>query len=217
MGPEEAPPRTRNDNMANPELENYVKVKTLDEIAIHHQTDKASQFSRTWAKPHDYCRHLERFFAPMRDHPLKLLEIGVGGGESIRTWLEYFPNAHVVGVDLVEKTNTWNTPGSKLHHRYKFCQGDQSSKTFWECFIADFGKNWDIIIDDGSHTGEHIITTFYALWPHVMSGGLYEVEDLAAAPGAAAWLRNLSVDAQQGASEIDSIYFSKELAIIRKA
>jgi hypothetical protein len=202
--------------MANPELENYVKRQTLDDIAIRHETDKASRFSRTYAKPHDYCRHLERFFAPMRDKPIKLLEIGVGGGESIRTWLEYFPCASVVGVDMVEKTNTWNTPHSTLHHRYEFCQGDQSSKIFWQCFIADFGKNWDVIIDDGSHVGEHIITTFYALWPHVSSGGIYEIEDLIAAPGAAAWLRSMSEGVHLGWSDIDSLHFSQELAILVK-
>lgn len=202
--------------MANPELENYVKRQTLDEIAIRHQTDKASAFDRTWAKPHDYCRHLERFFAPHRDNPIKILEIGIGGGESARTWVEYFPKAHIYGVDIVANTNTWNTPGSTLHHRYKFSQGDQSSKAFWISFLKENGAGWNIIIDDGSHTGEHIITTFYALWPFVLSGGIYEIEDLAAAPGAAAWLRSQAEHVHAGTCDIDSIHFSKELAILVK-
>ena len=200
-----------------PEVFNELyRMKTLDTIAIEQQTDKASQFSRTYAKPHDYCRHLEVFFAPRRDHPLKLLEIGVGGGESVRTWLEYFPNAHVVGVDKVEKTNTWNTPGSKLHARYKFCQGDQSSKTFWACFLADFGSNWDIIIDDGSHDSSHMMITFECLWPHLLSGGIYEIEDLGVAPKAREWLSQISADIHTRAMEIDSFYFARELAILRK-
>lgn len=191
-------------------------MKTLDQIGIAHQTDKASQFSRTWAKPHDYLRHIERFFEPMRQHPIKLLEVGVGGGESIRTWLEYFPNAHVYGVDIVQGTNTWNTVGSKIHARYKFIHGDQSSKEFWIQFLNENSVGWDIIIDDGSHTGEHIITTYYALWPHLLPGGIYEIEDLAAAPGAASWLRSQAEHVHAGTSDIDAIYFSKELAILVK-
>src|SRR5579863_4575669 len=75
---------------------------TLDQLMIKHQSDKASQFTRTWAKPHDYCRHLELFLEPIREMPVKILEIGCGGGESIRAWLEFFthPETQVVSVDI---------------------------------------------------------------------------------------------------------------------
>jgi hypothetical protein len=90
-------------------------MKTLDEIGIFHQTDKASQFTRTYAKPHDYLRHVEPFFAPMRPHRISLVEIGAAGGESIKTWLDYFDDALVFGVDIVQGTNPYNTVGSKVH------------------------------------------------------------------------------------------------------
>lgn len=193
-------------------------MKTLDEIAIHYQTDKASQFSRTYAKPHDYCRHLERFFEPMRDKPIKLVEIGVGSGESIRTWLEYFRNefAQVFGVDLNANTNEWNTPTSKPDPRYTFVHGDQSSKVFWASFIKMRGADWDVIDDDGSHLSSHITTTFYALWPHMKSGGVYIMEDLASAREAASWVSGIARDAFDGIGEADAAYFARELAILIK-
>jgi hypothetical protein len=190
-------------------------MRTLDEIAIQFKTDKASAFNRTYAQPHDYCRHLERFFKPLRDKGIRLLEIGVGGGESIQTWLEYFPFAKIYGVDINHSTNPWNTPGSPIP-RYTFIHGDQSNKVFWQSFIKVNGGDWDIVIDDGSHVGEHIITTFYSLFPHVSHGGIYEIEDLGVALGAAAWLRSQSEHVHVGASDIDSIHFSKELAILVK-
>jgi len=194
------------------------RMKTLDQIGIEHQTDKASQFSRTWAKPHDYLRRLERFFEPLRDKPIKLLEIGIGSGESAATWLEYFahPETRVFGVDIVSNSNTWNTPGSMLHPRYTFTQGDQSSKGFWAKFIATHGGDWDVIIDDGSHIGEHIITSFNCLWPHVKSQGIYEIEDLAVAPEAKGWLCSFGHVALSATEDIDSIHFSKELAVLIK-
>lgn len=186
---------------------------SLDEIAIKHQTDKASQFSRTYAQPHDYCRHLDRFFDALRYNPIKLLEIGVGGGESIQTWLEYFPQAKVFGIDMVHDTNPWNTPKLPPHERYKFIHGDQSSMVFWKSFVAMHGGDWDIIIDDGSHISNHMIVTFNFMWDFVKSGGLYEVEDLGVAPEADQFFHNQRVNSGRG---IDSIYFARELAIFKK-
>jgi hypothetical protein len=152
--------------------------ESLDSIAIREQTDKASVFTRTFAKPHDYCRHLELFFEPIRDKEIKLLEIGCGGGESIRTWLEYFPAAHVFSVDNVHSTNPWNTVTPTAHPRYQFVIGDQSDLTFWQCFVADYGSDWDVLIDDGGHYSNQVITTLNCMWSSIRSGGLYILEDL---------------------------------------
>ncbi len=190
-------------------------MKTLDEIAIHFETDKASQFSRTWAKPHDYCRHLEKFFEPWRSNPIKLLEIGVGSGESVRTWLEYFPNSKVFGVDLVSNTNPWNTPGAKTHERYVFSCGNQSDPKFWSKFVSAYGE-FDIIIDDGSHIAKDSIATFTALWTHVKSGGIYEIEDLKAMPDFSPFIGSINASVINGDGAFDSIYFARELCVIRK-
>lgn len=189
-------------------------MESLDTLGIKHGTDKASQFSRTYAKPHDYLRHLEMFFEPLRDKPIKLAEIGVGGGESVKTWLEYFPAAHIYGVDIVSGTNPYNTPGAKTHERYTFACGNQSKPEFWKKFVEVYGGEWDVVIDDGSHDSRDIQTTFRALWPHMNSGGIYEIEDLDAAPAAATWIRSFCPTV--GYDDIDSIYFARELAILRK-
>lgn len=201
-------------------------MKTLDQIAIEQQTDMATVFTRTYAKPHGYTLHLEKFFEPLRLKPIKFLEIGVGGGESIRTWLEYFPNAQVYGVDVVQNTNEWNTPKAPTHERYTFVQGPQQSETFWACFIADQFADWDIIVDDGGHYADGVVTTFRCLWPHLKRNGLYCIEDLGVdAPGSGFrcagfpnhmdFIKEKLDFVNQGAG-IDSLYFSRELAIIRK-
>jgi hypothetical protein len=191
-------------------------MKSLDEIGIAHQTDKASQFSRTYAKPHDYLRHLERFFEPMRDKPIKLLEIGVGGGESIQTWLEYFQDAHVYGVDIVSNTNDYNNPGYKPSDRYTFSCGDQSKPEFWKKFIEVYGGDWDVVIDDGGHLAMPTITTFKSLWPHVKSGGVYEIEDLKQMPDLHEWIGLQTAAIHLWLNDIDSIYFARELCVMRK-
>jgi hypothetical protein len=193
-------------------------MDSLDAIAQRHGTDKATVFTRTYAKPHGYTPHLETFFAPMREKPIRLLEIGVGGGESVQTWLEYFPQAQVHGIDFVKDTNPWNTPEAKPHERYSFCHGDQSCSTFWACYIANLGElQFDVVIDDGSHITMDIIKTFEVLWPRVAPGGIYEIEDLGVAPGTFPWLIDFVAALSAGTGDKASITFAKELVIIKKA
>lgn len=201
---------------------------TLDEIAVNHGTDKASSHP---VYGHDYARHYEKFFSPMRELPIKFMEIGVGGGESIRTWLEYFPNAKILGLDKVANTNPWNTPGTHPDPRYTFVSGDQTDMTMWECLRADHGNDWDVIIDDGGHYNNQIISSFNAMWPYVKSGGLYCIEDLGASygPGSvfviSGWLNHMEfirtimddMNTKPASPSIpDCFHFSKELIIIRK-
>ncbi len=201
-------------------------MKTLDELAIFHQTDRASVFTRTWGKPHNYAVHYSRLFEQLREQPVKLLEIGSASGEGVRMWLDYFRNGKIYGVDNVKDTCHWNVQGAKGD--FTFVWGDQSDNTFWECFKVDYGADFDIIIDDGSHYNDHIITAFNKLWPIVKPGGFYAIEDLNVAyppgtifvrPGAPNhmdWLRG-QIDRLNTTKEIDCIYFAKEIAVIRKA
>lgn len=198
-------------------------MDSLDTIGIRNQTDKASQFSRTYAKPHDYLRHMELFFAPLRDKPIKLVEIGVGGGESIRTWLEYFTFSLVVGIDNAHDTNPWNTAGIGTHARYHFHAADQTDLTFWKCFAADYGPTIDIAIDDGSHEPKAVQMSFGGLWPLIKPGGIYAIEDLGCGFTSSGWpthgefLASLTEPLMLvGVADIDSIYIAKELCIIRK-
>jgi hypothetical protein len=191
-------------------------MKTLDEIMIEVESDKASQFTRTYARPHGYTVHLERFFDPIRNDPIKLLEVGTGGGESMRGWLEFFPNARVYGIDIVSNTNPYNTPGTDIHERYTFSCGDQSKPEFWKKFVEVYGGDFDVVIDDGSHQSDDIMTTISCMWPHIKSGGIYEIEDLNSAPEAAKHIQAWANGIISGTSTADSIYFARELCVMRK-
>lgn len=198
---------------------------TLDEIAIKHGTDKATVHP---GNPHCYTPHYERYFDALKYEPIRFIEIGVGGGESIQTWLDYFPRAKVYGVDIVRDTNPWNTPIPKAHVRYQFVCGSQSDPTFWKCFAADHGGDWDVVVDDGGHTSEQIITTFNGLWHAVKPGGLYCIEDLGVAygvssvfltpnwPGHLELLRQIMDDINLKQNNVAELHLSNELAIIRK-
>ncbi|MGC4059467.1 MAG: hypothetical protein QM749_00865 [Aquabacterium sp.] len=132
---------------------------------------------RTKWNAQDYAARYERYFAPLRDKPIKLLEIGIGGyddpksgGESLRAWKRYFPKASIFGIDIADKR-------ALEEDRIRTFQGSQDDPVFLRNVIEEIGAP-DIIIDDGSHRNEHVIKSFQLLFPHLnASHGIYVVED----------------------------------------
>ncbi len=202
-------------------------MRSLDEIAISNGADKGSTHP---VHGHDYARHYQQLFEPLRLHKIRLLEVGVGGGESVRTWLDYFSIAHVYGVDIVEKTNPWNTPGSGVHPRYDFLQGNQSDPTMWACLAVNWGYPFDIIIDDSSHMSCDVVRGFSNAWPLLASGGFYALEDTGVTyttgtifhtpgfPTHFEWIHDKVSAANIGtkATEIDGVFVFSGLVILSK-
>lgn len=188
-------------------------METLDQIAERCGTDKATTFS---GRPGCcFAPHYDFIFEPLRDRSIRLLEIGVAGGASIRTWLDYFLRAEIVGVDI----------GDSLFRadRFTYVVGDQSSRQFWTKFLSEHSA-FDIIIDDGGHQNEQVVTAFDCLWPHVNKGGFYAVENLPIARGTGLvspgwpehmdWVKSkMPFDFD---SEFDALHFFRELVIFRK-
>ena len=140
---------------------------------------------------HGYTRFYDPLFEPLRPYPTRLVEIGVEKGKSMRAWQKYFSNhqSHVFGIgygnwqtELVIRcedalqTKTGATvglgPPCDLYH------GDQASNAFLNTFLKRTGGRFDIVIDDGSHVPDHQRITFESLWPAVVPGGLYAIEDV---------------------------------------
>jgi hypothetical protein len=118
----------------------------------------------------DYLRHYERIFAPWREQTFTLLEIGVAQGASLILWRDYFANAEIVGVDIDPQCKRFEGP------RIRIEIGSQDDPEFLLRLCR--GAYPAIIIDDGSHHADHIIFTFERLFPHLLAGGLYVIEDL---------------------------------------
>lgn len=126
---------------------------------------------------HFYTSHYETHFSRYRDQRIRLLEIGVGGyedpchgGESLRMWREYFHRGLIYGLDLHDKS-------SLDRPRLQTIQGDQSDPEALASIVAEIGP-LDIVIDDGSHLSDHVLTSFTELFPRLNSGGIYVIEDL---------------------------------------
>jgi len=125
---------------------------------------------------HRYTPSYHRIFGHLRDQPIRMLEIGVGGyrdpesgGGSLRMWAEYFPFANIIGLDRFEKT-------LDLPPRVTIVQGLQNDATLLARLSATHGP-FDLIIDDGSHCPPDVLASFSHLYPRMSPSGIYIVED----------------------------------------
>lgn len=141
-------------------------LPSLDELAVKWGTDKRIGI-------HSYTRWYEAMFEPRRLEAINVLEIGVQGGCSIRMWEEYFPNARIVGMDIDPRC------AALAGDRVEIVIGSQTDAAVAAALRQRFPDGFDIIIDDGSHVGEHQQATF-ALYLDALlrPGGSYIIEDL---------------------------------------
>lgn len=153
----------------------------LTALANRYLSDKGTQFNCA----HGYTRIYHTLLAPVRDAPLRLLEIGLLHGQlqaenadkipelgcpSLRMWADYLPRTNIYGFDIVDFT-------AFATDRIKIAQGDQGNRDNLEAFARAHGP-FDVIIDDGSHASHHQQITLGVLFQHLSPGGLYIVEDL---------------------------------------
>jgi hypothetical protein len=149
----------------------------LTELANRFGSDKGTKhFGR-----HYYTRIYKELFAPIRTLPIRFLEIGLlhpyvgrtqGAQEnapSLEMWSAYFPAASIVGFDIEDFSNV------KLS-RCRVIQGDMGSREDL-AKLARLGP-FDVILEDASHASHHQQIALGALFPAVLPGGVYIIEDL---------------------------------------
>ncbi|WP_051334760.1 CmcI family methyltransferase [Bradyrhizobium sp. Ai1a-2] len=143
-------------------------TRTIEEI-FRARTDGYA--SEKWSS---YLTLYNDAFAPMRDRPVNVLEIGVQNGGSLEVWASSFPKARkIVGVDVNPKCVDLKYSDPRI----SIVVGDAAHPDI-KAAIAAKCAEFDIIIDDGSHHSRDVIRAFAHYFPLLSDGGLYVVEDM---------------------------------------
>jgi hypothetical protein len=162
-------------------------VLTLEQIAFRYRTDKNSS-------KHNYIEIYGEIFAPLRQSANRVVEIGVYKGQSLMLWERYFKRAHIYGLDNSQfYVDRYPLEKSK---RVTTHLVDQSSKEQLLDFSGRHGL-FDVVIDDASHSWSDQIGSFETLWPFLVGGGIYVIEDVYlsySSEKAAAWKRPSTVE-----------------------
>jgi len=120
---------------------------------------------------HRYISFYEHEFASLDCR--KILEFGVWRGASIRWLLERFPHASIHGVDIIEQQPCW-----PKDERVSYHAADQASIEQIGTVLQALGRDFDLIIEDGSHLPHHQRNCLVESIPYLRSGAIYVLEDI---------------------------------------
>ncbi|OJU80402.1 MAG: hypothetical protein BGO10_05755 [Chlamydia sp. 32-24] len=152
--------------LSDEELREY---EYMDKIA---RESDPSATSGKGSNYHDYTKVYSKYFAPIRNKRIKLLEIGVFEGNGVKMWEQYLPNADLHFVDITFAYLKY------FSLRSKYYLANQENPVDLTRVVIEAGGNFDVIIDDGGHTMNQQLVSFHTLFPHVKNGGMYIIEDL---------------------------------------
>lgn len=155
---------------------------SLTQLADSLGTDKGTHHK----SPHGYTLLYDMLFRSRRDEEISILELGLqtpsdqsrnhvaerkgSAIPSVQMWLSYFPKATILGVDISDFQH-FKCPG------FEFLRVDLSDENDINK-IVNTGHQFDLIIDDASHSTHDQIQCFRGLYQCLSSKGIYIVEDL---------------------------------------
>jgi 23S rRNA U2552 (ribose-2'-O)-methylase RlmE/FtsJ len=100
----------------------------------------------------------ERYIAKFRNTSCVYLEIGAAKGGSLDIMRKYLgPAARIIGVDVSPECKALEDRGYEIHI------GDQADGRFLRELITQVGAA-DVVVDDGGHTPDQQITSFFSLF-----------------------------------------------------
>jgi hypothetical protein len=162
----------------------HLHMSSLDDISFKYVLDKNIRTGH-----HDYIKNYSLLFDNIRDNVKTILEIGIGSvendqmrgvwdigyktGNSLKCWEEYFQNADIYGIDIFDHTNLSNG-------RINVFAANQEIESDLQSCLEKMKLPLDIIIDDGSHIGEHQKKSFMILEKFLSPKGIYVIEDIQA-------------------------------------
>jgi len=138
---------------------------SLVELVDNRYTDKNTV--------HSYLPLYQKLFESKRESAKNVLEVGIYFGGSIKLWGEFFINANVYGLDIIDniKSDINNRTNVKLYTWVDAYNQDFFNATF-------LGMKFDMLLDDGPHTLQSM-KQFITLYSQVMADdGILVIEDV---------------------------------------
>lgn len=136
----------------------------ISEIFLKYETDK------NWGllkEGHEYGAFYDKLLNEFKDG-IDILEIGVERGGSLLAWKEYFPNANVTGIDIIDMRKD-----EYISDKVNFILGN-----FRNVIHRIQDKRFDLIIDDGSHFLDDMIFTVKNYLQLLQPNGICVLEDV---------------------------------------
>lgn len=144
---------------------------SLAEIVDNRRTDKNTT--------HSYLPLYQKLLISKKETAKNILEVGIFYGGSIKLWSDFFTNAKVYGIDIMNINNVWegikNNDKIILH-----TSTDAYNNDFFTTNFLNKNIQCDFMLDDGPHTLESM-KNFIKLYSQIMTDdGILIIEDVQA-------------------------------------
>lgn len=149
----------------------------LCQLATKYMTDKSPYNIMTHRHP--YTMIYDMFLRPyqMMGSGLRLGEVGILNGASVRMWREYFPDASLSAFDIdkgaLEKVSTIH--GVSAYH---VDAGESGGLRQALGEATEGGKKFTVLLEDASHCLDHQLIFLRDAIDYVAPGGLLIIEDI---------------------------------------
>jgi hypothetical protein len=121
---------------------------------------------------HRYLPFYEMHLENLRN-PQDIFEYGVFEGDSIRWIVDRYPEATVIGADIIQPLSSW-----PVLPQVKYVQLDQGDRKGLATKLESLNKKYDLVIEDGSHHPTHQRNCLLETFPYLKPGGIYILEDI---------------------------------------
>lgn len=141
----------------------------LEQIVDNSKTDKNTT--------HSYLPLYQELLVGKKETAKNVLEVGIYAGGSIKLWGDYFTNAVVYGLDVMDINDVWE--GIKDNEKIILhTSTDAYSYDFFITNLLNKNIKFDFMLDDGPHTLESM-KQFIKLYSNIMTNdGILIIEDV---------------------------------------
>jgi len=157
-------------------VDSTAAVTHLCTLGSNYKTDK-SPYNDAGHR-HPYTAVYSLFLAQFRFQPVRFVEIGIAGGNSILLWRNYFTHkdTHIFGFDrdtnFIKSILNYGLTGVSLGEM------DVNEELSIRNGLAATGGNLDVVLDDSSHGVDDQIRIIKQAIPFLRPGGVIIIEDI---------------------------------------
>ena len=154
--------------------ENYIEtinkaMSLMDVVKLYESTDFKTGTDKNTL--HTYIATYNEYLSRFVNKGISILEIGIETGKSLLMWNHFLVNANIYGIDINPKPPILNDYAKIICHQMSSTDSTSVNSVFVE-------KQFDIIIDDGSHEYNDQLNTFMLFSSKLKPDGIYFIEDV---------------------------------------
>ena len=153
-----------------------VNSDSLDGLLYHYGSDKADIFKKTKNKGHGFSKFYKQKLEKIKNQKINILEIGSYAGASAAAFVKYLPESNIFCFDI--NISNFEYKSKKIHVFGLDVNNRKKTIKTLNTIVDQYQiKEFDIIIDDGSHNLSDILITLKFFFKYLKNKGLYIIED----------------------------------------